>query len=181
MENMQNIMRNAESDVRQAAEIIGRRDLKALMTCDADMLENVFIILLYDHFINMNAKKMNPTQRTLYLCMRFADLCHSDGLAAVTDDEELFFLLPEMQKALEDIGAENTAGLLGCFIELLPEECFAEHILPDSDWYTADSEIEDRVNEIDEGIRANPDGMLYLLYREYLCDEANLNSLFLNI
>lgn len=181
MENMQNIMKNAESDVRQAAEIIGRRDLKALMTCDADMLENVFIILLYDHFINMDSGEMNPTQRTLYLCMRFNDLVRSDGLTAAADDEELFFLLPEMQKALEDIGAEKTAGLLGCFLELLPEESFAEHILPESDWYTSDSEIEDRVKEIEDGIIAVPDGMLHLLYREYLCDEANLNSLFLNI
>lgn len=181
MENMQNIMKNAESSIKEAAGIIGRRDLKALMTCNADMLENVFIILLYDHFINMDAKNMNPTQRTLYLCMRFVDLCQSDGLTAAADDEEMFFLLPEMQKALEDIGAEKTAGLLGCFLELLPEECFGEHILPEPDWYTCDSEIEDRVNEIDEGIKAFPDGMLYLLYREYLCDEANLNSLFLNI
>lgn len=178
---MQDIMRNAESSIKKAAEIIGRRDLKALMTCDADMLENVFIILLYDHFINMNAQKMNPAQRTLYLCMRFVDICNSDGINAVTDDEELFFLLPEMQKALEDIGAEKTAGLLGAFIELLPEECFASHILPENDWYTIDREIEDRVCEIDEGIRSSPDGMIHLLYREYLCDEANLNSLFLNL
>lgn len=178
---MQDIMRNAESSIKKAAEIISRRDLKALMTCDADMLENVFIILLYNHFISMNDQKMNPAQRTLYLCMRFADICRSDGINAVTDDEKLFFLLPEMQKALEDIGAEKTARLLGAFIELLPEECFAGHILPENDWYTIDREIEDRVCEIDEGIRSSPDGMIHLLYREYLCDEANLNSLFLNL
>ena len=86
---------------------------------------------------------------------------------ALTEDENVFFSLYETYNALLSIGAAKTADELKRFIELMPENTFEERIMPEWDWFFADSEREKLIKEIDSAASGYLDGLISDLLWSY--------------
>lgn len=147
--------------------IIETGDAAAFRALNEEDMESCLIELLYQHFYRMDFQQLNPVQKTIFLCMVLEDHCQADGLLSVTDDENLFFLLPQMKSALLAIQAPATAEALQEFIDFLPEGTFTNRCLPEWEWFM-EPENSAVCKEIDDRISNYPDGLMRGLYRKFL-------------
>lgn len=147
--------------------IVETGDAAAFRTLNEEDMESCLIELLYRHFYWMDFQQMNSVQKTIFLCMVLEDHCQADGLLSLTDDENLFFLLPQMKSALLAIEAPATAAALQEFIDFLPEGTFANRCMPEWEWFI-EPENSPVFEEIDSRISEYPDGLMRGLYRKFL-------------
>lgn len=147
--------------------IIETGDAAAFRALNEEEMESCLIELLYQHFDRMDFQQLNPVQRTIFLCMVLEDHCQADGLLSLTDDENLFFLLPQIKSALLAIEAPATAEALQEFIDFLPAGTFENHCMPEWDWFM-EPENSAVFEEIDSRISSYPDGLLRGLYRKFV-------------
>ncbi len=149
------------------SDIITSRDEAAFANLSEYEMSDCFIELMYNHFYSMEFEAMNHTQKTLFLCMVLEDHCQADGILSLTEEENLFFLMPEMKGALTEISAVKTAQALQEFIDYMPQQTFENHIIPEWDWFM-DEKNSEVIESIDSKISNYPDGLLRVLYREYV-------------
>lgn len=143
-------------------DIMTNQDAAQLRALDESDLGNFLIDLVYDVLCKMPLSAMNHAQQTLYLAIRLEDTCQADALPSLSEDEELFRTLPQMQAALTELGAEQTAALIGELIAIVPAGT-----VPEWEWFFAD-EQKDTINRLDSAISDYPDGNMFQFYLAYL-------------
>lgn len=163
-----------------AKKIIETKDVNSFSRLNDEDMESCFIELLYQHFYKMPFQELNYVQRTLFLCMVLEDHCQADGILSVTEEDELFFLLPQTKKALLDIQAPNTAKALQEFMDFLPDGTFEKQIIPEWDWFM-DKENRTVIERIDSEISDYPDGLMRGLYRKFVLSMPDFVSELLQI
>lgn len=162
-------------------EIIKKRDCNRLMGLDEKETESVLIKLLYDYLYKKPVETMNSNQRDLFLLMTLEDHCQADGLDSLSDDEELFFLMPDTYKALLRINAPKTAEALKEFIDMLPEGCLKEREIPDWEEWFMDEQNSEKIAEIDGIISSYPDGLMRTLYTSFIKDNVDFAKDILDV
>lgn len=148
-------------------KIIKKHDADALCRLNDDDFIEFSIALMYEHFYNIPLEKLNSEQRTVFLCMALESACQADSILSLTEDEDLFFAIPEMYSSLLSIGSHKTAAELKRFIVLMPEGTFESRIMPEWDWFFGDSEREKQINRIDSAIAGYPDGLTSEMLKKY--------------
>lgn len=161
-------------------KIIETKNVAAFIDLNDNDMESCFIELFYQYFYEMGFQNLNSIQKTLFLCMVLEDHCQADGILSLTEEEELFFLLPQMVKALSDIEALNTANAVQRFIDFLPNGTFENHVIPEWGWFMADENY-NVIEKIDSDICNYPDGLLRGLYRKFLLSKPGAVSDLLQI
>lgn len=152
----------------EATEIIKQRNAENLMSLNSEEMESVLIELLYGHLYKMPIESMNKNQLDLFLLMTLEDHCQADGLDSLTEDEALFFRMPETYSALLRINAPKTAAALKEFIDMMPDGTFVNHVIPDwKDWFMKEA-ICKKTGEVDSVISSYPDGLMRDLYAAYI-------------
>ena len=143
-------------------EIISNGDVQHLLALSNDEKQDFIMKLMYGPLSSMQLDEMNHVQRTLYLAMRLEDTCQADALPSLSEEEEIFLALPEMELALEELGAMKTAELLKEFISLVPAG-----IVPEWNWFFA-NERKSIIGRLDSEISSYPDGLMSGLYVAYI-------------
>lgn len=166
---------------RRINKIIKKQDAKALLGLSDDASVDFLITLTHDYFYEIPLDELNNEQRTVFLCMAFDETCQADGILSLTEDENVFFSLYETYNALLSIGAAKTADELKRFIELMPENTFEERIMPEWDWFFADSEREKLIKEIDSAASGYLDGLISDLLWSYCISDIETAKKVLDI
>lgn len=151
-------------------KIIRDQDTETFCSLNEDDMDSCFIELLYKHFYKMGFQKLNDIQKTLFLCMVLEDHCQADGVLSLTEENEIFFLLPEIHQALLDIQAPKTAAMLQKFIDFMPTGTFKNGIIPEWDWFMDDANAP-VFKDIDSVISDYPDGLMRGLYRDFILSD----------
>lgn len=152
-------------------DIILNEDVEKLLALSADEKEELMSELVYEYLPAKSLTKMNEVQKTLYLAWTLEDACQADSLLSLSEEEELFLALPETKKALEALGAFQSAALLGELIALLPAG-----IVPEWDWFF-EEEREDIIERIDSKLCDYPDGVMCDFYITYCSKPENARQL----
>lgn len=156
-------------------DIILNEDVEKLHALSDDEKEELMSELVYEYLPTKSLKEMNEVQKTLYLAWTLEDACQADSLLSLSEEEELFLALPETKKALEALGAFQSAALLSEFIALLPVGS-----IPEWDWFF-EEEREDIIERIDGGLCDYPDGVMCDFYITYLSKPENARQLLLGL
>lgn len=146
------------------------KDLKAeeVLALDADGLRELLNELMYEHWIEMPCDKLNEVQRVLFLCLSLEDACQADSLLSLTDNEDVFFALPELCAHLQTLGAIETARALQGFVGLLPKKTFSDRVMPAWEWFGKSKLRAWRIKKYDARISDYPDGAMKVLYHRYI-------------
>lgn len=156
-------------------KIIIDNDVEGLLKMSNENKEDFLLILMYDYLCNKKLSEMNQVQKTLYLAMRLEDICQTDALPSLSEDEEIFLALPEIKLAYERLGALKTAQYLNEFIALIPKAT-----IPEWDWFF-DDERKQIIHRLDSKICNYPDGLMKNLYITYISNCENANKLLNNL
>lgn len=147
---------------------ISQKDAAVMCGMDEYDMTEMLIELTYQYYYNMPVEDLNEEQRTIFLCMALEDHVQADGLLSLTDEEELFFLMPDMCKALLRLGAPQTAKALQEFIDMMPAGTFENRVMPEWKWFFETKERENKISQIDTLIGDYPDGVMRKIYRRYI-------------
>lgn len=165
---------------QEIIDIIKTKDSNSLLSLDEWDLEECLIKLVYDYFSEMPFESLNNEQKVIFLCVILEDTCQADSIFSLAEDE-IFLKLPEMHKALIDIGALKTAAYLNEFINLIPNDTFEHSKIPEWNWFFENSEREEKISEIDSKIADYPDGYMRTIYHNYICKDTIAKSLLDNL
>ncbi len=141
-----------------------------VLALNEDDLREVLNELMYSRFIEKPFDELNEVQRTLFLCITLEDTCQADGILGLTDNEDVFFALPELYMLLKQLGAPKTARALQKFMGLLPKETFADHVMPEWAWFFESPAREKRIKKYDARIGGYPDGSMKTIYHRYIAE-----------
>lgn len=161
--------------------IISQKDSDALCSLDEYDMTEILIELTYQHYYNMPEEDLNEEQKTIFLCMALEDHVQADGILSLTDEEELFFLLPDMRKALLKLGAPRTAEALQGFMDLMPAGTFENRVMPAWKWFFETRERENKISQIDTFIGGCPDGVMRKIYRRYITADETIAEELLDL
>lgn len=141
-----------------------------VLALNADDLREVLNELMYSRFIEKPFDTLNGVQRTLFLCITLEDTCQADGILGLTDNEDVFFALPELCAVLKKLGAPKTARALQKFMKLLPEDTFSKRVMPEWAWFFESTAREKRIKKYDARISGYPDGAMKTIYHRYVAE-----------
>lgn len=159
--------------------IISQKDANVMCGMDEYDMVSVLIELTYQHYYNMPVENLNEEQKTIFLCMALEDHVQADGILSLTEEDELFFLMPDMCKALLRLGAPQTAEALQEFLDLMPAGTFEHRVMPEWKWFFETKEREKRISQIDTFIGDYPDGVMRKIYHRYItADKVIAEQLF---
>ena len=161
--------------------IITQKDVTAMCGMGEYDMISVLIELTYQHFYNTPIEDLNEEQRAIFLCIALEDHIQADGLLSLTDEEELFFLMPDMRKALLRLGAPQTAEALQEFIDLMPAGTFENRVMPEWKWFFETKERENKISQIDTFIGDYPDGVMRKMYRRYITADKAIAEQLLDL
>lgn len=162
-------------DDQKFRTIIENADSHAFAALSESDKEDFMLTLMYDFISLKKLSEMNEVQKTLYLAARLEDICQADGLPSLSEDEEIWKALPEIEEAYRRLGAVKTAEYIREFISLLPEGS-----VPEWEWFF-ESESAGTVKALDRKISDYPDGAMSSLYIKFLSGNDNAAKAFMNL
>lgn len=145
--------------IRQENEMIENQDMEGAFTLPDNSSFSIVLNSILGKRCNLNPEKLNPTERTLFLCVQIENAGQADSILGFLQEDYPGFA-EETVRALEKIGAIQSAAIIRQAIELLPE---------DGSWFfeTSDESSEEQMSKLDRAFSDYPDGFMRDLYRKY--------------
>ena len=139
--------------------IVQEQDIDGLFKLTDNSDFSIALSEILNNRCGYNPDKLNRTERILFLCMRLEDAGQADHILNFLQEEYPQWT-HEVVNALKEIGAINSAEIIGKAIQILPEN---------GSWFfdSADEDSQTLMRKLDSEFSSYPDGPLTDLYRKY--------------
>ena len=148
-----------KNQIRHRDKIVKEEDIKGLFQLSDNDDFSIALYEILNHRCDYNPDTLNPTHRTLFLCMLLENAGQADHILGFLQ-EDFPKYADETINALNEIDATRSSEIIKQAVQLLPQ---------DGSWFfdTADESSLHVMSRLDSEFSSYPDGPMRDLYRKY--------------